>query len=96
MDRIIINIESIGVFRASEVVADLRNVAEILLLPMRCIGFWDVKTQGHICPHLQKGHDCPHKTAPDGLEAYRETVENELRGAVEVVFPHAKVYIYLS
>ncbi len=96
MIRVTIEIHTESGFRASEIVADLRNVAEILFLPMRCIGFWDVPTGGHICPQLQRREECPHKDIPEAFEEYRNTVENELRGTLEVVFPHAEVYIYLS
>lgn len=85
-------------FRATEIVADLRNVAETLFFPMKCAGFWDVPTKGHICPQLQRGHECPHHdgSAHELLDGYRHTVENELRGVLEVAFPHAGVYIYLG
>ena len=85
-------------FRATEIVADLRNIAETLFFPMKCVGFWDIPTKGHICPQLQRGHECPHRdgSAPEVPDGYRDTVENELGGVLEVAFPHAGVYIYLG
>ncbi len=96
--RVIVDIHTDSDFRATEIVADLRNTAEILFFPMKCVGFWDVPTGGHICPRIQRGHECPHQNrpAPETLDGYRDTVENELRGVLEVAFPHADVYVYLG
>ena len=96
--RVAVDIHTDSDFRATEIVADLRNAAEILFFPMKCVGFWDVPTGGHICPQLQRGRECPHhnRPAPETLDGYRDTVENELRGALEVAFPHADVYVYLG
>lgn len=98
MTKVTIQILTGGDFRATEIVADLRNAAEILYYPMRCVGFWDMPTGGHICPQLQSGQECPHleRPASDAPDGYRRTVEDELRGALEVVFPHAGVHIFLS
>ena len=98
MARVTVDIRTESDFRSTEVVADLRNTAEILFYPMRCVGFWDIPTGGHICPQLQAGKECPHRGRPedDAQEEYRRTVGDDLRGALEVVFPHAGVHIYLS
>lgn len=94
MTSVTVNITRRGDFRATEIVADLRNASEILYYPMTCVGFWDVPTGGHICPQLQRGTECPHRD--QALETYRDTVENHLRGVIEVEYPHAGVYIYLG
>jgi hypothetical protein len=98
MTKVTVEISTDSDFRATEIVADLRNMAEILFYPMRCVGFWDEPTGGHICPQLQLGKDCPHRA--DGLapsqEEYQRTVEDQLRGVLEVDFPHAGVHIYLG
>ena len=98
MPTVTVDIHTDTDFRATEIVADLRNTAEILFHPMRCVGFWDGPTGGHICPQLQGGGECPHRDrAPnEALEEYQRTVEVQLRGALEVVFPHADVRIYLG
>ena len=98
MTRVTVDIHTNSDFRSTEIVADLRNVAEILFFPMRCVGFWDVPTGGHICPQLQRCEECPHRggSPEEDLLVYQGTVERQLRGALEVVFPHADVYIYLG
>ena len=98
MTKVTVDIHADGDFRATEIVADLRNTAEILYFPMRCVGFWDGPTGGHICPQLQRNKECPHRewSTAAALEEYRRTVENQLRGVLEVVFPHADVRIFLG
>lgn len=95
LERVTVEISTGSDFRATEIVADLRNTAETLFFPMRCVGFWDSPTGGHVCPDLLKAKDCPHLGA-DALDTYQRTVEDQLRGALEVAFPHAGVYIYLT
>ena len=96
--RVSVDIHTGSDFRATEIVADLRNTAETLFFPMKCVGFWDAPTGGHVCPQLQRGRECPHHNgpAPETLDGYRGTAENELGGVLEVAFPHADVYIYLG
>lgn len=97
MTKVTVDIRTDSDFRATEIVADLRNTAKILFYPRRCVGFWDEPTGGHICPQLQLGKECPHRGdgPAEALGEYRRTVENQLRGVLEVVFPHADVHIYL-
>ena len=98
MRSVTVEVHTDGVFRASEIMADLRNIAEVLFHPMRCVGFWDGPTGGHICPQLQRGQQCSHGNRPpaEALENYQRTVEDELHGVLEVVFPHADTHIYLA
>lgn len=95
-------------YRASEIVADLRNAAEELFSPMKVVGYWDAPTTDHLCPLALLQLDCPNidasKTLQDPtkptcrieLNAYRESVEYERSGALELYFPHADVHIFLS
>ena len=98
LTEVTIDIRTDSDFRATEIVADLRNAAEILYFPLKSVGFWDGPTGGHICPQLQRGQECPHcgKSGEEALAEYVSTVENELRGVVEVSFPHADVHIFLG
>ena len=97
MTSVTVDIHTESGFRATEILADLRNVAEVLFYPMMCVGFWDGPSGGHICPQLQRGEECSHSNVPgpEPLAAYRLTVEDQLRGSIEVVFPHADVNIFL-
>ena len=58
--RIVVQVTTDSGFRATEIVADLRNTAETLFFPMHCVGFWDGPTSGHICPDEQRGQKCSH------------------------------------
>ncbi len=98
MERVVINIEADGSFRATEVISDLRNAAETLFNPLRLVGFWDGQADGmHLCPQEQLGRECLHKLPPDDPRRvdYADTAASEMRAAVEVGFPHAGVYLYL-
>lgn len=97
MNKVVVKILGNQDFRSSEIVADLRNVSEILYYPLKCVAFWDVETYGHVCPHLLSKDNCPHKldTPSASLRAYRRTAETNLRSIVEIHFIHAGVYIYL-
>ena len=94
--RVVVEVTTDSGFRATEIVADLRNAAEILFFPMHCVGFWDGPTGGHICPDEQRGQRCSHLGAEQPLDGYRRLVRDRLKGAVEVAFPHADVYIFLG
>ena len=98
MTRVTVDIRTDSDFRSTEIVADLRNVAEILFFPMRCVGFWDSPTGGHICPELLRREECPHRggSPEEDLARYQATVGRQLKGALEIAFPHADVYIYLG
>ena len=98
MRKVTINIDTESDFRASEIIADLRNTAELLYHPMKLVGFWDLCTDGHMCPQIQKGNKCTHreKSREQALKEYRVIVEQELHGVMEINFPHANIYIYLG
>ena len=104
METIEISIPQSASYRASEIVADLRNAAEELFHPMQVVGYWDAPTADHLCPLERMQLDCPHTKAaePGGppcaitLEAYRESVERERSGALELHFIHADVRVFLS
>ena len=94
--RVVVQATTESGFRATEIVADLRNVAETLFFPMDCVGFWDGPTGGHICPDEQRGRKCSHLDVEQPLEGYRRLVRDRLKGALEVAFPHADVYIFMG
>ena len=98
MDRAIINIETTSEFRASEIIADLRNVAETLYFPMKLVGFWDYQADMHLCPQEERRQECLHKlpnTDPRRVE-YAGALQRERHANLEVFFPHAQIAIYLS
>ena len=49
------------VFRPSEIIADLRTVAEALYFPFKMVGFWDSHADMHLCPQEQRRMECPHR-----------------------------------
>ena len=46
--------------RATEVISDLRIVAETFFGPMKMVGFWDRQEDMHLCPFLERHKECPH------------------------------------
>ena len=83
-------------YRGSEIIGDLRGVAETLFYPFKFVGYWDGQTGGHLCPKTESGKPCPHGTDTEGQNSYALTIEYELSGELEVVFPHAQLTVYLG
>ena len=99
MHHVQINIEAEGGFRATEVIADLRNVAETLFNPLKLVGFWDSQADGmHLCPQEQLGRECLHKLPSEDPRHvdYVTTADDDMRAVLEVSFPHAEVVLYLK
>ena len=98
MDRVTVNIIVTGECRPTEIIADLRSVAETFFYPMKLVGFWDDRADMHLCPQEERRQACPHKLPPSdpGFVDYKRTLQRERRAQVEVVFPHAGISIYLS
>jgi hypothetical protein len=95
---VVLHIETDGDYRASEIVADLRNTAEILFFPLKVVGYWDSPTGDHLCPPASIGNECPHAQPHDSPKytPYLKMIEEELNGVLHVEFPHAKVSVYLA
>ena len=94
-----ITVEENEVFRPSEIIADLRTVAETLFHPMRLVGFWDDHADGmHLCPQESAGKTCPHKLPKDNPDYvdYATTISRGMGAVLHVAFPHAKVNLYLK
>ena len=99
MEYVTVDIKSKGGFRATEIMADLRNVAQTLYAPLRPVSFWDVTAgNAHLCRYENQGQDCPHLLPHDDPNhvVYTNTIEIDMDGILEVYFPHAQVYIYLG
>ena len=98
IDRITVAIETDGDSRASEILADLRSVAETLYYPMKLVGFWDHHADMHLCPQEERREDCPHKLPDDHPSRidYVSTLQRERRASIELDFPHAGITMYLS
>ena len=98
LDTVVITIETSDGTRATEIIADLRNVAEGLYYPMKLVGFWDSRADMHLCPQEERREECPHRlpeTDPRRTE-YTLTLQRERHANLEVRFSHAGVSIYLS
>ena len=98
MDRVTITIETVGGSRPSEILADLRAVAETLYFPMRLVGFWDSRADIHLCPQEERRETCPHRlpAGDAGRVDYEVTIARERRGSLQVAFPHAGIAVYLA
>ena len=98
IDRVTVAIEIDGDARASEILADLRGVAETLFYPMKLVGFWDYKANLHLCPQEERRKPCPHNLPGDHPSRidYVSTLQRERRASIELHFPHAEITIYLS
>lgn len=95
IERVTVGIETAGGVRASEILADLRAAAETLYYPMKLVGFWDHRTDMHLCPYEERRRPCPHRLPDDALD-YRVTMQRERQGSLEVFFPHAGIAVFLS
>ena len=98
MDAVTIDIRTETNLRATEIIADLRAVAETLYYPMQVVGFWDYQMDMHLCPQEERRQDCPHKlpeTDPD-YENYARAIQRGRQANLEVNFTHAKITLYLS
>lgn len=98
VDIVRINMETDSGVRATEIIADLRAVVETLYYPMQVVGFWDHGMDMHLCPQEERRQPCPHKLDKDdpSFEDYKYTLQRGRQASLEVVFPHAKVAMYLS
>ena len=98
MEEVTLDIKGQGTLRATEIISDLRIVAETLYGPMKMVGFWDYQKDMHLCPHMERRQDCPHtlkKDAPDFV-SYISTLERERHCNLAVSFPLAEITLYLS
>lgn len=98
MNTVTVNFETDTGMRASEIIADLRNVSETLYYPMKLVGFRDHKQDLHLCPQEERREACPHGL-PDSDPKYvdYETHLQRSRNAnLRVDFPHADISIYLG
>lgn len=98
LERVVVNIDTAGEYRASETLADLRNAAETLYFPMRLVGFWDSRANVHLCPDEERKKLCTHLKADDSSSrlAYEFQLQRDRGGSLEVTFPHAQITIYLG
>lgn len=98
IDKVTLTVEADGEARASEILADLRSVAETLYYPMKLVGFWDHQADMHLCPQEERREICPHNLPagdPQRVE-YVNTLQRERRASIELNFPHAGITIFLS
>ena len=97
MDTLEIGFQGTKGFRPTEIVADLRNVVEVLFFPMRMVGYWDDPSSDHLCPQDKLHQPCPHVLPLEDPRHvnYVTTVERDLSAALRVRFPHAEVDFYL-
>ena len=68
--RIAVNLDGPAEYRGTEIIGDLRVIAETLYYPFKFVGFWDGQTGNHLCPQTQAGEACWHPPGDDGLAAY--------------------------
>ena len=92
-----VNISTKSAFRPTEIVADLRNVAETLYHPLKLAGFWDERTSEHFCLDENKGATCSHRTKEGmfSIESYLHDDRPLSKYTMIVKFPHARIWIFL-
>lgn len=97
MDRVTIQVETASGYRASEIVGDLQNVAQVLYHPMHAVAFFDESNRSHSCMEERRGQPCPHFLPPDdpAYIDYDESAARDFRARLRVDFPFARVRIYL-
>jgi hypothetical protein len=98
LDRVSIEIATDSGLRASEIISDLRAVAETLYYPMSVVGFWDYSMDMHLCPQEERRQPCPHKldASDPRFEDYRATLQRGRQANLELHFSHANITMYLS
>ncbi len=98
MDKATVRIETESKYRPTEIMGDLRIIAETLYFPMRLVGFWDEAADTHMCPETELARPCPHNVPEDdpSYVPYSRSMERLKQAVVEVVFPHANVRMFLS
>ena len=98
MEKATIHIQTESKFRPSEIMGDLRIVAETLYFPMRLVGFWDEGADTHMCPETELARPCPHMATEDdpARVPYARSMERLKQAVIEVAFPHARVRMFLS
>ena len=94
--RIAVRLEGPSQYRGTEIIGDLRVIAETLYYPFKFVAFWDGQTGNHLCPQTQAGRPCAHSPDDAGRASYAVAVEDEMAGELEVLFPHADLSIFLG
>jgi hypothetical protein len=94
--RITVNLAGPSEFRGTEIIGDLRVIAETLYYPFKFVAFWDGQTGNHLCPQVQAGTACGHSPDDSGRAAYAAAVEDKMKGELEIHFPHADLSIFLG
>ena len=98
MEEVTLDIKGQGVLRPTEIISDLRIVAETFYGPMKMVGFWDYQKDMHLCPQMERRQACPHslKGNDPNFVSYISTLERERHCNFAVSFPHAEITLYLS
>jgi hypothetical protein len=97
MWRVTVRVEENDVFKGSQILADLRTVAETLFYPLKQVGFWEEHSGLHLCPFEARRKPCPHKLPEEDSARveYSATAQHDMNARLEVSFPHAGVLLYL-
>ena len=98
IEEVTLDIKGQGVLRPTEIISDLRIVAETFYGPMKMVGFWDSQKDMHLCPQMERRQACPHSLQENdpNFVSYISTLERERHCNFAVSFPHAEITLYLS
>jgi len=98
MEEVTLDIKGQGVLRPTEIISDLRIVAETFYGPMKMVRFWDYQKDMHLCPQMERRQACPHSLQENdpNFVSYISTLERERHCNFAVSFPHAEITLYLS
>lgn len=98
MKEIIFDVSGDLGYRPTEIISDLRIVAETMFMPMKMVGFWDFEQDMHLCPQLERRQPCPHSSEisdPDHI-TYAQTLQKERQSVLSISFPHAKITLFMA
>ena len=97
MNYITIDIEK-GAFRPTEILAELRIVAETLYAPMKMVGFWDKDEGMHLCPEVERHKPCmcDPENPGDKFISYVKILERERQATLALLFSHSGITLYMS
>ena len=98
MEEVTLDIKGQGVLSLTEIISDLRIVAETFYGPMKMVGVWDYQKDMHLCPQMERRQACPHSPQENepNFVSYISTLERERNCNFAVSFPHAEITLYLS
>ena len=98
MEEVTLDIKGQGVLRLTEIISDLRIVAETFKGSMKMVGFWDYKKNMYLSPQMERRLACQYSLQENypNFVSYISTLERKRHCNFAVSFTHAEITLYLS